>query len=519
MKKILSLVLAMLMVLAMAPAMAESGETVTLTMFASKASIQGAWEDMPFFSEMEKATGVNFTFDLVDSSSLAERKALLLGSGDLPDVMAGIGFTDGELLQYGQMGAFLPLEDYINEECMPNLTAFLTEHPEYRAMMTAADGHIYSLMYISAAPRDEANYKTWVNNEWLKALNLEVPTTLDEFYDMLVAFKTQDPNGNGEADEIPIAFGAEGNVTIGMFRAAMLAANGIAGTNAGNADMYLDDDGNVQYIFTSEAYKAYLEFVNKLYTEGLLDNECFSQTGAQLTAKGNQSLVGCFMSLASYLMDTTEHFPLYESIPPMTSDMNDEQIAWKNWLGTTGTYALASTCSNPEAALRWADYLFTYEGASLLSQGPRGLGWDYVDDTNTYWAKNVPEGYASSEEYRGTLTPDCGTLMVGYVSPEFIGYLSAAHVVNLEEHVAKSYTPYLKAGYPRVKLDENAQEVVTNYYTDINKYVTSCEARFISGDMPLSQWDEYVANLESMHLSDYVQVYVDAYADYQALNG
>ena len=515
MKKVLSLVLALLMALVALPVLAESDETVTLSMFSQKGALQGAWEDMPFFQEMEKITGVNFTFDLVDSSALAERKALLLGSGTLPDVMAGISFTDGELLQYGSMGAFLPLEDYINDETMPNLTAFLEAHPEYRAMMTSADGHIYSLMYISAAPRDEAYYKIWANNDWLQALNLEVPTTLDEFYNMLVAFKNEDPNQNGQADEVPISFATEG-VNIDMFRAAILSAYGIAGTNAGNSDMYIDGDGNVQYIYSSDEYKAYLEFANKLYSEGLLDNECFSQTSAQLTAKGNQSLVGCFMSLASYLVDKTENFPIYESIPPMISETNSEQIEWRNWLGYMGTFVLSSTCSNPEAALRWADYLFTYDGAALLSQGPEGLGWEYTDETHTYWAKKVPEGYASSEEYRGTLTPDCGTFMVGYIPPEFLGFLSAPHVVNLEEHVAKSYTPYLKDGYPRVKLSSEAQEIVTTYYSDIDKYVKSSEARFISGDLSIDQWDEYIANLTSMHLADYLQVYVDAYADYNA---
>ena len=513
MKKTLSLGLAILLVLSLLPAAMAEGDTVTLSMFSVKGPLHGAWEDMPFFSEMEKITGVNFTFDLVDASALAERKALLLGSGDLPDVMAGVGFTDGELLQYGSMGAFLPLEDYITEEYMPNLTAFLEDHPEYRAMMTSADGHIYSLMYISAAPRDAAYYKTWINKEWLSALNLEVPKTLDELYNVLIAFRDNDPNGNGEADEIPLSYRE-----LPMFRAAILAANGIAGTNAGNADLYLDSDNNVQYIFTSEAYKAYLEYVHQLYTERLLDNECFSQTTAQLTAKGNESLIGCFVALASYLVDTTDHVSLYDSIPPMTSSMNEEQIEWRNWLGYTGRYALSATCSDPAAALRWADYLFTYDGAALLSQGPEGLGWYYVDDTRTYWNKNVPEGYGSSEEYRGTLTPDCGTPMVGYIPPEFLGYLAASHVVDLENHVAKSYTPYLKDGYPRVKLDADAQEIVTTYYTDIDKYVTACEARFISGDMQLSQWDEYVSNLESMHLEDYLKVYADAYAAYQTQN-
>ena len=116
MKRILSLVLAMLLMLGLSSAVAEEVEPVTLTMFSVQAPIQGPWEDMLFFQEMEKITGVSWEFDLVDSSTLPERKALLLGSGDLPDVLMGANLSESELLQYGSMGAFLPLEDYINEE-------------------------------------------------------------------------------------------------------------------------------------------------------------------------------------------------------------------------------------------------------------------------------------------------------------------------------------------------------------------------------------------------------------------
>ena len=519
MKRILSLVLAMLLMLGLSSAVAEEVEPVTLTMFSVQAPIQGPWEDMLFFQEMEKITGVSWEFDLVDSSTLPERKALLLGSGDLPDVLMGANLSEAELLQYGSMGAFLPLEDYINEETMPNLTAFLEANPEYRTMMTSSDGHIYSLIWVSACPRDYVLSKSWVNKEWLEALDLEVPTTVDEYYDMLVAFKNGDPNGNGENDEIALSFATDGNVMIGTFRTFMLAAYGVVTSNGGNGDMYLDGEGNVQYVFTSDAYKAYLEFAHKLYAEGLLDNECFSQAGNQLVAKGNQSLIGNFFCLASYLVDTTENYPKYDSIAPLTSEMNDTPMAPEQWLGATGVYAVSSTCKDPEAALRWADYLYSSEGGILLSQGPEGYGWDYIDDTRTYWDKNVPEGYASSEEYRGTITPNCGTGTPGYVDPDFLLHLNAAHVIDLEEHTAKSYTPYLTQGYPKVKLSEEDTETANTYYTDISKYVESCEARFISGDMGLDQWDAYVENLQSMNLDAYMQIFVDAYADYQAMAG
>ncbi|MEG0767580.1 MAG: hypothetical protein RR482_07675, partial [Clostridia bacterium] len=358
--------------------------------------------------------------------------------------------------------------------------------------------------------------KLWVNIDWLKAVGMEMPTTLDEYHAMLQAFAQKDPNGNGQADEIPLAFAKDGNIPIEAFRLTILPALGIVTSN-GNNSLYLDDADKVQYIYTSDAYKDYLTFTKQLYEEKLLDPESFIQTGAQLVAKGNQTLIGSFGCLASYLVDTAEHFSLYQAIPPMTSERNATQMWNKNVPGSTGVYAITNVCKYPEAAARWADYFFSYEGGCFRSQGPENMGWKYSDDTHTLWQKVVPEGFASSEEFRGTITPDCGTGNPGYVPREFLLNLNAPHVLDLEANVARAYMPYLKDSYPRVKLSAEEQTEVSVMFPDIDKYMRESEARFITGDLSLDTFDAYVENLKKMGLDRYLEIFQAAYEAYKAL--
>nr|HML46433.1 extracellular solute-binding protein [Clostridia bacterium] len=485
---------------------------ITLRLFGIRAAIQGDWEKMVYWTTMEEKTGIHWEFDLVAQDAAAERKSVLLGSGDYPDVFFGASLNEDELINYGTQGVLIPLQDLI-AQYMPNLTAFHETYPEYRTLATSADGNIYSLLNVSNVPRDVASGKLWVNVDWLKALNLSVPTTLDEYHDVLKAFKEGDPNGNGQADEIPLAFTKN---TINEYRICILPALGIVTSN-GNTSLYIDENDRAQYVFTTDAYKEYLAFTKKLYEEGLLDPESFTQTDAQMTAKGNQTLIGSFGRLASYLVDTSDHFSFYQAIPPMTSALNGVQIWNKNTPGNGGVYAVTNLCKYPEAAMRWADYFFSFEGGAFRSQGPEGMGWAYDDGSRTLWSKKVPEGFASSEEYRGTLTPDCGTGNPGYTPREFLLNLNAAHVLDLEANVARAYTPYLKDSYPRAKLSAEAQMEASVLFPDIDKYMKESEARFITGDLSLDKFDEYVGNLKKMGVDRYVELYQQAYEAYKAL--
>ena len=158
---------------------------------------------------MEKATNVHIDWTNYQSD-FAEKRNLDISSGDLPDAIHNDGASDVELMNWAKQGVIIPVEDLI-KDYMPNLKKILDENPQYKAMITAPDGHIYSFPWIEELGEGKesihsVNDMAWINVDWLKKLNLPMPQTTDDLVKVLEAFKTQDPNGNGKQDEIPMSF-------------------------------------------------------------------------------------------------------------------------------------------------------------------------------------------------------------------------------------------------------------------------------------------------------------------------
>ena len=148
----------------------------------------------------------------MDGNSAKEQRQIGLASGDYPDLYMLIPWVDQfsqlDLLKYGKDGVVLPLNDLIKANA-PNVQAALDNYPWFKSMATAPDGNIYGLPQLIECYHCSYANKMWVNTKWLKALNLEVPKTTDEYKAMLEAFKTKDPNGNGMADEVPLSGSTE----------------------------------------------------------------------------------------------------------------------------------------------------------------------------------------------------------------------------------------------------------------------------------------------------------------------
>lgn len=139
---------------------------------------------------------------------------LMLSSGDIPDVIMGFYNITPALLQlYGQQGIFLPLNDLI-EQHGTNVKNAFAQYPLAQQAITAPDGQIYGLPEINDCYHCSVAQKLWIYQPWLDALGLDVPTTTEEYYQVLKAFKEQDPNGNGQADEVPLSAATDGWNTI-----------------------------------------------------------------------------------------------------------------------------------------------------------------------------------------------------------------------------------------------------------------------------------------------------------------
>ena len=161
------------------------------------------------FQRLEKQTGVKIDWRNYTGDVFGEKRNLAIASGELPDAIFNAAFSDYELLKHAKDGVIVPVEDLI--QYMPNLQAVLEKAPQYKSMMTAPDGHMYAFPWIEELGEGKESIHSldafpWINMEWLNKLGLAVPKTTEELKQVLIAFKTQDPNGNGEADEIPMSF-------------------------------------------------------------------------------------------------------------------------------------------------------------------------------------------------------------------------------------------------------------------------------------------------------------------------
>src|SRR5699024_1950470 len=258
-------------------------EEITLSMLAPR--VGGAsWEEREYFEIMNEKTNIDFDFQMVPRSDLDEKKSLILGSGDVPDIIYASNLSYQEIDSYGKQGVFLPLEGLI-EKYGPNINEMLEEYPDLEKAITSSDGHIYSLPNLTPG-NPWSSQPLYYNGSWLEELGVdELPETTDELFDLLMRFKNEDPNGDGK-DVIPLT--ATG---ISDIRAYVLGAFGHEAQDDSGIEII---DGEVKFTPIQPEYKDYLSYMNKLWENDLLDHEVFSQEDDQKIAKLKNNQVGLF---------------------------------------------------------------------------------------------------------------------------------------------------------------------------------------------------------------------------------
>lgn len=477
-------------------------EKVNLKFISPKAALAPNYGEMEIFKRLEASTNVHIDWDNIPDTDYLEKKNLLLASGDLPDAFYSTGFTDYDLITYGQDGTLIPLENLI-EEYAPNLQKVLEKRPELKSMITAPDGHIYSLPRAEEMGLIPVPFFTSINKTWLDKLGLAVPTTTEEFYNVLKAFKEKDPNGNGKADEIPLSFmHMQWCMDIGDFFGAFGMPD--------NAEHRIVRDGKVIFTADKAEYKAALEYFNKMYQDGLIDPESFTQEAPAYLAKGKTK----DETLGSYVWWETEEVvgpdrsKDYVLMGPLKGPNGDQMVGRSNYSEYgRAAFAITKANKNPEVTMRWVDQLYVPKMSAQISWGP--LDIVYKEDANGMLV-NLPlaEG-VSMGEFRQKVAPGG----VSVTLKEDFGT-----VVDMEprakqrlKDIESVYAPYLaKENYPQIFFTPEELDQINRIETDMKDYVNQQRAKFIVDKKALSNdWDSYVKTLKDMGLDDLMKIYQD----------
>ena len=480
--------------------------------------------ELQYFVEMEKLTGVKWEYVQPASSAFTDQMTLMFSSNDLPDAVYNARISTANEYNWGSGGIIVPLEDMIAEYGV-NFKAVADKFPDLMKTIRSADGHIYTMPCINDSPKEVQ--RLWVNYNWATKWDLtknrnddmgvyedSFPTTLDGFYDLLVRFRDEDPNGNGEKDEIPLSFskgmfGGTGANTSYTPSAVILSYFGLVGKGIS------EDKENGKVFFTSidERYKEYLKFMHKLFVEKLLDNESFTQDSDQLNAKGKGNLVGVTGGWNAIAYQYSEGSDLDKlkgsSIPALTSQWSATPVYPFPPVIDTGTYAITKACKYPEVAYRWVDvnYGDTVEDILRLFWGG---SWKWEDEAKQIWQGVVPEG--QGEAWRSENLTNAGDFGTPYFADmQVMDVLQGGETGITDRYKfrnAERFLPYKRLSIPKFGFTPDELETIATYGPDIYSYCDEMEAAFISGATEIDAgWDSYVGTLQKMHLDDLVKVY------------
>lgn len=528
-KSLLTLTLAcILMLVCVVPALADvnlegypiTDETIFLKLVIAEANTANTHTDMWALVRLQKETGVRLEVERVDNSVWNERKSLMFASNELPDLIIG-SFTTDERSLYFTSGQLTSMNDML--PLMPNYSEFLKRfQPIERAKLYDAQGNMIGFIgQASEGKKALPGARVVINQKWLDAVEMKMPTNWDELVAVLTAFRDKDPNGNGENDEIPLS-GAISTAAQVFVTETLGISNNSAGTRS---DWYEGEDGSMEYLMTSDLYKTYLERMHYLYAEKLLDNEIYTQSSTQFLAKGANMQIGACRTDAPFVLAGTdpEKYEQYVAFGPIAPEGGEPRQYFNEMYGAN----LYVTKANQyrEVTARLLDYLYTEEWAQIIRGPQLGSeakgdwdgkgGWYYIDDTQTKYAFEVPEEYSGVYYWRiGAVAPMALRGGLGY-SETWMNEVMSDTDTHLRAIYADTWQYTVPCFPQEYSLTQEEADELALISTELKTYVDQMEVKFVVGEVDIDEgWDEFQAHLKSIGVEDYIRINQGAYERY-----
>lgn len=475
-------------------------EKVTYTLACQLSPNWGNPAEGEFWQKLEEETNVHIEWVTYLETEADEKFKLLMASGDYPDGFIGaLGGSDNDIVTYGSEGIYIPLNDLIDQYC-PNFKRRVSEeYPDLMKMITCADGNIYGMPSVLYNPDIYNN--TFINKKWLDAVGADVPTTTDEFEAVLKKFKEEDPNGNGEADEIPMTFmfsdwgASDHGPYFGAFGYPL------------SPDYIMIDNKEVKYLGAQESFKKGAEWLGKLYTEGLVDRDIFTQDSSGMTAKVSQGTVGVFSSWDS--TDAGDYADEYVALMPLKGPDGEQNALVEGITGFyKGRFMITDKAKNPEILMQWIDRF--YESMEVGLNATYGIGpdeekaWYYDDNNNIIFKK---DGELPEDQIRGQQQLPFAPAILGTGVEDFLGNPAKNDINARMKQYAGKFEDGTWERWPSCYMTVEEKEDIATTETDLQDYSKNQLAKWIAGESDVNaDWDNYLKELENVGLSHYLEV-------------
>ena len=509
------------------------GRKVLTVGLRQSANVQD-YDENWFTHYMEGLLGLDLRFVLFsgDSAESKEQLSAMVDANErLPDILFNFALSNDEIHYYGQVGRLVDLAPCFDD---PNweiaqkwgwhekMAQFAGEDTRINALNAYRNFEGAMYYWPSAIPPESDLIVTapFINVSWLEKLGLEMPATMDELEAVLEAFKTQDPNGNGIADEIPMI----GSTALDCADAPLWVVNHF-GEYVNDMYFYTyDKEGKIQAPYTTEEYRNGVRKLNEWVEKGLLSTLTWSmkekaEMAALWTPAAGQTTVGVvFGDPVAYTTVGDEDIMQYQPLPPL----KDACVPLRSTMGSKNCF-ITTDCENFDAA---AEFLMAFSDLAVARACRRGEeGVDWEEDVDTATGKPMIKVLA---DVFGTQTNKTWSVNGPYVgwygagSPWSVGDFAhgqegeetaISYRAGLPDKVLRANVPYARehnpdkiftsAVYTADEADENG-----NGLAEAKTYVKKSRAKFATGQLDIDndeEWNNYVATLERIGLSTLIK--------------
>ncbi|MBQ3459998.1 MAG: extracellular solute-binding protein [Solobacterium sp.] len=486
------------------------------------------------FKRLEEKTNVHVDWKAIQSDQWGEKIALEMSNiKTLPEFVFSAGFGDTDLLKYAKQGVIINVEEYI-DKYMPNLKKVFEQAPEYKKMCMDENGHIWALPWIEQLGSEKTAIQAvgnmpFINKGWLDFLGLPVPTTVDEFEQALIAFRDN-------ADKLKAEFNVDGDIIPMSFimgggnEDSVILTNGF-GEGYGDPDqgrhIVVTDDLKVVCPATSEGWKEGVQWLHKLYEEGLIDKEAWTQEWSTYVSKGKSGRYGvCFSwdvaNIAAVTMDDLIAGKGWVPLPALTADVRNITPANGSFTSgfDRGRCVITANAKNPALICAWLDQMYDPIQSPQNNWGTYGEDDEFdifEEGTNAngdFMLKHTWLGDASPVEVREA---ECVGGPLAILDSYYDVYVTCPDDAQYRlDWIKDVYTPDMNTKYvfPNILMTADDAKTLSNLNPDIDKCIKEARANGIMNGFSDADFADLQAKLEGYRLNDFLAVfqkYVDSY--------
>ncbi|MEP5758821.1 MAG: extracellular solute-binding protein [Litoreibacter sp.] len=461
--------------------------------------------DWPVEQEAARLTGISLNnVTAGNTTDSNEAFNLMIAAGDLPDIVGGARLKDN-VNKFGPEGAFLPLDDLIKEHA-PHIYAQMQARPEVFNSARAGDGQLYFIPYLTDGKYGRAYF---IREDWLAKVGMETPESVDDLYEVLKAFRNNDPNGNGEKDEVPAFFRNWEEV----LRLVTLWDGRTSGS-----DTYHDFhivDGEVRHGYAGEGYRDGIKNIAKWYAEGLIDPEVFTRGSSAREYLLSNDLGGFthdwFASTASYndsvgASGKVDGFSLQAMLPPASVSGRRIEEHRRIPIKPEG-WAISYSNEHVVETMKYMDFWWTEEGRRLANFGIEGEQYNLVDGKPVF-----TEAFLGSDQPVNSQLNAIGAQVRRGFWQDYNYEIQWTNEHALKGIALYDSGDYLIDQFLGVAFNEEEQAVYDKHWVSARTYMLEKQQAWVLGAADVeAEWDDYIAQLDNLGFNEVIEAMQSAY--------